>query len=306
IEQTSREQKVIKQKKFKRASSAGPARRLTPLKEADAEDPGSFASGSEIQDWQKANPMLDEILDTEGMSEHELQLFHEGALRLEPAKENTDDCPHPPWAQWSRANGHATYKFCGRCNTRIAYHKKTEEEKAEAAVRRMAKAKSAQVRKEVKQMVEQQVKRYEGPRAGISVDATSKAPANLYVYPKNGYVPIKAAPTVDPYGHISSVPPPATAIPAKPPPGTRPLNQLEVMQAISDMTHTVQQQRWKNERNFQSMSEMINHPALTDSDMERLACTMIRVMQRVSQGDTPSSGSGATQVPEEPEDLDGG
>eukprot|EP00959_Pyramimonas_sp_CCMP1952_P041091 859339-Pyramimonas_sp.AAC.1 len=146
------------------------------------------------------------------------------------------------------------------------------------------------------------------PKHGLDPisEESIQAPANLRACPKGGYAPIKAAPTVDPCGHISGVPPPATAIPAKPPTGARSLNPLEAMQALPEMARTVQQQRLMNERNFQIMSEIVNRPVLSDSDMGRLAPTMIRAMQQVSQGAAPSSWSGATWAPAEPEHVASG
>ncbi|CAK0901471.1 unnamed protein product [Prorocentrum cordatum] len=163
----TREKKVIKPKKEGRASSASPSvgRRLPSLKEDRQEDLPDAATGGSASEWAPiGRSSMDEVLDSEGVSEHEQLLFYEGCLRLGPQKmrwrsvvlkllgaafaaettrsasgmvpcvmqrgeENIDSCPHPPWAQWSGANGRAARAYCRR---RSAYRQKTPEEKAVA------------------------------------------------------------------------------------------------------------------------------------------------------------------------------
>ncbi|CAK0823430.1 unnamed protein product, partial [Prorocentrum cordatum] len=59
------------------------------------------------------------------------------------------------------ANGRSTYTFCRACDQRIAFRKKTEQEKMQAAAKELAKAKGSELRKNMKQMVSQQLQEWE-------------------------------------------------------------------------------------------------------------------------------------------------
>ena len=54
-----------------------------------------------------------------------------------PAK--TGECPHPLWAQWSSENIHFLQTFCRLCNARLAFLRKTPEEKFEALKEKLVK-----------------------------------------------------------------------------------------------------------------------------------------------------------------------
>ncbi|CAK0794103.1 unnamed protein product, partial [Prorocentrum cordatum] len=323
---------------------------------------GAEASATDEEQDDYMAMQIAEMLQAEEMTEHEKDLFLAGQLRLGPAsarwrsmflklmgsvtatenmrsvsgmvphllqrgEANPEECPRPPWAQWSGANAHAAYTYCRRCDTRIAYHKKTPEEKLEAAKKKLVKAKAAQTRREVKQIVAKELEEYAqalegtgetdpwtpqptqvkkrldpvseqlwlhesrgreivGVKAEVPTVKETAVPMALYVNAAEGYVPVKH-------------PPPAKAqsVPAKAPPGTRPMTTAEMMRALADMTVVIEQQRAQNERVYQRVSEVMRQPrqGLSDEEMMRIAMMMSRMQQQASSAPSSPGASGSQE-----------
>ena len=73
-----------------------------------------------------------ELLGTIHAMENMKLMARSGPHMMQRGPAKTGECPHPLWAQWSSENIHFLQTFCRLCNARLAFLRKTPEEKFEA------------------------------------------------------------------------------------------------------------------------------------------------------------------------------
>ncbi|CAK0890413.1 unnamed protein product [Prorocentrum cordatum] len=339
--------------KRREASESPGRRRLHSVPEDEVSDPegtspweklGAEASATDEEQDDYMAMQIAEMLQAEEMTEHEKDLFLAGQLRLGPASarwrsmflklmgsvtatENMRSVSGMAPHLLQRGEERMRTPLTRRCDTRIAYHKKTPEEKLEAAKKKLAKAKAAQTRREVKQIAAKELEEYAqalegtgetdpwtpqptqvkkrldpvseqlwlhegqgreivGVEAGVPAVKEMAVPMALCVNAAEGYVPAK-----------HPLPAKAQSVPAKAPPGTRPMTTAEMMRALADMTVVIEQQRVQNERVHQRVSEVMRQPrqGLSDEEMMRIAMMMSQMQQQASSAPSSPGASGSQE-----------